>query len=141
MQSDVIMRFTGSLFPHLFLLMMMMMMVMATVALPLPMTNDQELVAVDSIEQDQQQQGSDLETESTNIARIAGRNSNNNNNDHPKEFDTFVEELQTAGVQMANRQNIQTLSYKELTRLLALWHLSHERNFYESKSSPPPADA
>ncbi|XP_068139832.1 uncharacterized protein [Drosophila tropicalis] len=130
------MRFTGFLYSHLFV----MMMVMATLALPLPMTNDQELVAADSIEQDQQQQGSELETESTYISRIGGRN-NNNNDDHPKEFDTFVEELQTAGVQMANRQDLRTLSYKELARLLALWHLSHERNFYESKSSPPPADA
>ncbi|XP_001355398.2 uncharacterized protein [Drosophila pseudoobscura] len=97
----------------------------------LPMTNDLELVAaLDAMEP------AAAAAQPSHISRIAARGEATAHEDRPELFNTIVQELKAAGVYTAERQDLHTLSYKELTRLLALWHLSSGRNYYEASPAP-----
>ncbi|KAL7742487.1 hypothetical protein ACLKA6_010182 [Drosophila palustris] len=108
-----------------------LLVLLAVVALvtPLPMTNDAELVPLGS---------ASAEKESHELPHmvIAPRKLEEETvEQRPGLFDTIVEQLHAAGVQTADKRQLQTLSYKELTRLLALWHLSARSNYYEASEN------
>lgn len=113
-------------------------MLLLAVTQAIPMTNDDEpLVSLDSVEEQPPARElphmviaakKPIEVEPTE--------------ERPGLFDTIVQELRAAGVQTSEKRELQTLSYRELTRLLALWHLASGRNFYEAnenRAPPPPA--
>ncbi|XP_017002290.2 uncharacterized protein [Drosophila takahashii] len=71
------------------------------------------------------------------VGRVAAKNQNIN--DHTAEdralFD-IVElrnDLEAAGVVSGDKRELHQLTYTELVRLLALWHLSQTRNVYEAR--------
>lgn len=100
----------------------------------LPMTNeDLDLVALASVEELGHQPRKEQTTppESQFVERIAPKKESDGEV-QPDQFETFVKELEAAGVKTAERRDLRTLTYKELTRLLALWHLSQGRNYYEA---------
>ncbi|SPP89294.1 uncharacterized protein LOC117590813 [Drosophila guanche] len=104
----------------------------------LPMTNDLELVAAfDGIEPVQESAAA-AAAQPSHISRIAARGEvvATAQEDRPELFNTIVQELYSAGVYTAERRDLNTLSYKELIRLLGLWHLSSGRNYYEASAAP-----
>lgn len=106
------------------------MVLLATIALstPMPMANEDELVALDSVEQVEQPQ------DMRHILKIAPKQADTELvEDRTGVYDTIVEQLRAAGVQTSEQKPLQTLSYKELSRLLALWHMSQGRNYYEAE--------
>uniref|UniRef100_A0A6P4EUB6 Uncharacterized protein LOC108044245 n=1 Tax=Drosophila rhopaloa TaxID=1041015 RepID=A0A6P4EUB6_DRORH len=71
------------------------------------------------------------EAESEFVGRIAPKGEHSAEED--KEYViTLVEQLNSAGVKASDNRDLKTLSYEELVRLLALWHLSQERHIYEA---------
>ncbi|XP_034671125.1 uncharacterized protein LOC117903301 [Drosophila subobscura] len=105
----------------------------------LPMTNDLELVAAfDAMEPVPEAAAAAAAAQPSHISRIAARGKvvATAQEDRPELFNTIVQELQSAGVYTAERRDLNTLSYKELTRLLGLWHLSSGRNYYEASAAP-----
>ncbi|XP_064537169.1 uncharacterized protein LOC135427560 [Drosophila montana] len=103
---------------------------LASIALTtsLPMANEDELVALDSVEQVEQPQ------DMRHILKIAPKQADTElAEERTGVYDTIVEELRAAGIQTSEQKPLPTLSYKELTRLLALWHMTQGRNFYEAE--------
>lgn len=118
----------------------MLSMLLFAVAQALPMTNDDEpLVSLDSVEE------LPPARELPHMVIAAKKPSEEKSTEErPGLFDTIIQELREAGVQTSEKRELQTLSYRELTRLLALWHLASGRNFYEAnenRAPPPPAPA
>ncbi|XP_044572830.1 uncharacterized protein LOC123257511 [Drosophila ananassae] len=101
----------------------------------LPMTNeDLDLVALASVEElghHPRKEQTPSPPESQFVGRIPPKKETDGEV-QPDQFETFVKELEAAGVKTAERRDLRTLTYKELTRLLALWHLSQGRNYYEA---------
>ncbi|XP_030378950.1 uncharacterized protein LOC115627420 [Scaptodrosophila lebanonensis] len=100
----------------------------------LAMTNDQ-LLSLESV--DQSPAGSEqLPFESPHIAKIAPKTAaeeeeaGGGEGERVVDIQTFVQELRSAGVQTAERRDLETLGYRELTRLLGLLHLTQERSYY-----------
>ncbi|XP_017109110.2 uncharacterized protein [Drosophila bipectinata] len=120
-----------NLIPGRVLLLVMLAILCATTGChSLPMTNeDLDLVALGSVEEEPKEQTGPVESQF--VGRIAPRKEIGGE-EQPEQFETFVRELEAAGVRTAERRDLRTLSYKELTRLLALWHLSQGRNYYEA---------
>lgn len=106
----------------------------------LPMTNDdQELTSLDSVEHVEEPAKAHARAqESQFVGRIAPRNLAGSEERPEEQFDTFVTELQAAGVRTADRRDLHTLSYKELAQLLALYQLSQGRNYYEAEGHKEP---
>ncbi|BFF99924.1 uncharacterized protein DMAD_00047 [Drosophila madeirensis] len=104
----------------------------------LPMTNDLELVAAFDAMEPVPEAAAAAAAQPSHISRIAARGEvvATAQEDRPELFNTIVQELQSAGVYTAERRDLNTLSYKELTRLLGLWHLSSGRNYYEASAAP-----
>ncbi|XP_017852054.1 uncharacterized protein LOC108606453 [Drosophila busckii] len=107
------------------------MLMLMSVAHARPMTNDAEqLVELESVEQlptkPREQQAHILQ-----IAAKPQQETAEQQKTRLNIFDTIVEQLREAGVQTSEKQPLQTLTYKELTHLLALWHMTQSRNFYE----------
>ncbi|XP_017045763.1 uncharacterized protein LOC108091193 [Drosophila ficusphila] len=71
------------------------------------------------------------EAESEYVGRIPPHDEHSVEED-PEFAVHLVEQLEAAGVESADRRALSTLSYKELVRLLALWHINQERNVYEA---------
>lgn len=118
----------------------MLSMLLLAVAYALPMTNDDEpLVSLDSVEE--LPPARELPHMVIPVKKPIEEESTE---ERPGLFNTIVQELRAAGVQTSEKRELQTLSYRELTRLLALWHLASGRNFYEAnenRASPPSAPA
>ncbi|TDG39552.1 hypothetical protein AWZ03_014028 [Drosophila navojoa] len=104
----------------------------ATCCTALPMANEEELVSLDSMEQGQPGQARPQEL--PHILKIAPKQQTNEEPEPIKSnvYDTIVEQLRAAGVHTSEQKPLNTLSYKELTRLLALWHMAQGRNYYEA---------
>ncbi|XP_023175927.1 uncharacterized protein LOC111602847 [Drosophila hydei] len=102
----------------------------------LPMANEEELVSLDSMEQ-AQGQGQAQTQELPHILKIAPKQQTNSELElsNSNVYDTIVEQLRAAGVHTSEQQALNTLSYKELTRLLALWHMAQGRNYYEASDN------
>ncbi|XP_017085604.1 uncharacterized protein LOC108117599 [Drosophila eugracilis] len=98
----------------------------------LPMTAEQEQKGLQSVGSKSNRMVKS-EAESEFIGRIPPNG--DDSSEEPAQYDivTLVEELEAAGVQSADRRDLHTLTYKELVRLLALWHLAQTRNVYDSK--------
>ncbi|EDX02975.1 uncharacterized protein LOC6526050 [Drosophila yakuba] len=111
---------------------------LVSLASSLPMTPEQELKDVQEPlgqqqQQQQQQRMVKSEAESEFVGRIAPRNEHNPEEEQEYDAVTLVEELEAAGVKLADRRDLRKLTYTELARLLALWHLSQNRNVYNAK--------
>ncbi|EDW45753.1 uncharacterized protein LOC6617592 [Drosophila sechellia] len=114
---------------------------LASLASSLPMTPEQELKDVDEPlgqqRQHKQQQvhqrmvKSEAVPESEFVGRIAPRDEQNPEDEY--DAVTLVEELEAVGVKLADRRDLRKLTFTELARLLALWHLSQNRNVYNAK--------
>ncbi|XP_016978668.2 uncharacterized protein LOC108044245 [Drosophila rhopaloa] len=70
------------------------------------------------------------EAESEFFGRIAPKGEHSAEED--KEYVITLEQLNSAGVKASDNRDSKSLSYRELVRLLALWHLSQERHIYEA---------
>ncbi|XP_060664633.1 uncharacterized protein LOC132797128 [Drosophila nasuta] len=120
--------------------LLLLVALIAQLSAALPMTNDAELVALDSNEEKSSDaRASAGQRQETAHMVIAPRKLE----EEPVEprsamFDTIVEELHAAGVQTADKRQLETLSYKDLTRLLALWHLTQRRTYYEADENRAP---
>lgn len=111
---------------------LVLLLAVVALATPLPMTNDAEFVSIDSSEK--------APHELPHMVIAPRKLEDELVEQRPGLFDTIVEQLHAAGVQTADKRQLQTLSYKELTRLLALWHLTQRRNYYEANENrAPPA--
>ncbi|XP_034489939.1 uncharacterized protein LOC117793666 isoform X1 [Drosophila innubila] len=118
------MKFAVGFFPVLLLAVF-------PLATPLPMTNDADLVSLSS---------TNKESHELPHMVIAPRKLEEEQvEERPGLFDTIVEQLHAAGVQTADKRQLQTLSYKELTRLLALWHLTQRSTYYDASESRAPS--
>lgn len=116
---------------------------MVSLANSLPMNPEQELKDVDEplgqqrqhkqqhVQQMQRMVKSEAVPESEFVGRIAPRDEQNPEDEY--DAVTLVEELEAAGVKLADRRDLRKLTYTELARLLALWHLSQNRNVYNAK--------
>eukprot|EP00099_Drosophila_melanogaster_P016826 NP_572654.1 uncharacterized protein Dmel_CG15209 [Drosophila melanogaster] len=116
---------------------------MVSLANSLPMNPEQELKDVDEplgqqrqhkqqhVQQMQRMVKSEAVPESEFVGKIAPRNEQNPEDEY--DAVTLVEELEAAGVKLADRRDLRKLTYTELARLLALWHLSQNRNVYNAK--------
>ncbi|EDV46129.1 uncharacterized protein LOC6551416 [Drosophila erecta] len=132
----------GKSIPVMFLVILGLVS-LVSLASSLPMTPEQELKDVDEpLRQQPQQQVQrmvkseavpDSDSESEFVGRIAPHNEQNPEDVQEYDAVTLVEELEAAGVQLAGRQDLRKLTYTELVRLLALWHLSQNRNVYNAK--------
>ncbi|XP_062141335.1 uncharacterized protein LOC133849339 [Drosophila sulfurigaster albostrigata] len=122
--------------------LLLLVALIAQLSAALPMTNDAELVALDSNEEKSEKSDARASAGQRQEAAhmvIAPRKLD----EEPVEprsamFDTIVEELHAAGVQTADKRQLETLSYKDLTRLLALWHLTQRRTYYEADENRAP---
>ncbi|XP_043661330.1 uncharacterized protein LOC122625310 [Drosophila teissieri] len=112
---------------------------LVSLASSLPMTPEQELKdEQEPLGQQQQQQQQHhrmvkSEAESEFVGRIAPRNEHNPEEEQEYNTVTLVEQLEAAGVQLGDRRDLRKLTYTELARVLALWHLSQNRNIYNAK--------
>lgn len=116
---------------------------MVSLANSLPMNPEQELKDVDEplgqqrqhkqqhVQQMQRMVKSEAVPESEFVGKIAPRNEQNPEDEY--DAVTLVEELEAAGVKLADRRDLRKLTYTELARLLAIWHLSQNRNVYNAK--------
>lgn len=109
-----------------------LLLVVVPLSSPLPMTNDADLVSLSS--------ASEESHELPHMVIAPRKLEQEMVEERPGLFDTIVEQLHAAGVQTADKRQLQTLSYKELTRLLALWHLTQRSHYYEAyENRAPPA--
>ncbi|KAI8035117.1 uncharacterized protein LOC128260973 [Drosophila gunungcola] len=101
----------------------------------LPMTPENELRELDHQlghqMGHQQPRMAKSEVESEFVGRIAP-NGEHSVEEDPEHAIALLEELEEAGVKSTDDRPLHILSYNELLRLLALWHLNQNRNVYEA---------